>query len=306
MITFALWGGFLFIILFSLLLDFGVFQRKNHVVSLKEALIHTGYWVFISLAFNALIYFYLGSEAALQFFTGYLVEKSLSVDNLFVFLLIFTAFKVPAIYQHKILFWGILGAIFFRFTLIVIGIELITQFHWILYLLGAFLLFTGIKLVTKPEHKIRKEKSFLVAGFKKIFPVAHGDGKGKFFITERGQRKMTILFLVLLTIESTDIIFALDSIPAIFAITTDPFIVYTSNVFAVLGLRELYFLLHRSMEKLRFFRYGLALILCFVGAKLALADIYPISLIVSLSVILSILFGTALLSLTWGKRWSVR
>src|SRR5512134_776259 len=241
--TIWLWVGFNVFILVMLALDLGVFHRKSHVVSLKESLTWTGVWVVLALAFNAGLWHYAGSTKALEFFTGYLIEKSLSVDNVFVFALLFSYFAVPAKHQHKVLFWGILGALIMRAIMIALGAALITKFTWIVYLFGAFLILTGIKMVVKREEEIHPERNPVVRWSKKLMPVTSDYREDKFFVRENGLRMATPLFVVLLLVEFSDLIFAVDSIPAIFAVTTDPFIVYTSNVFAILGLRSLYFAL---------------------------------------------------------------
>jgi tellurite resistance protein TerC len=268
------------------------------LVKFKEACLLSAFWVAIALLFNLFIYFYFGSDWALQFFTGYLIEKSLSVDNLFLFLMIFAHFQTLAAYQRKILFWGILGVLFFRISLILTGVALIDEFHWMFYVFGVFLLLSGVNFMLQKDKVEDPSKSFLYRTFSKIFPVAKGDGGGHFFVRSQGKWKVTSLFLALLMIESTDIVLALDSVPAIFAVTTNPFIIYTSNIFAILGLRALYFVVASSLKKLRYFKYGLAAILVFVGIKMLLADVAPISLPVSLAVILMILGVTMLMSRT--------
>ena len=251
----------------------------------------------LALIFNLFVYIFLGPEKALQFFTGYLIEKSLSVDNLFVFLTIFVHFRVSEELQHKVLFWGILGALVFRLCLILTGIALIDRFHWIFHLLGAFLMFTGIQFALQKQKGTDPADSWSYRFFKWALPFEPRKGKGDFFVKSNGKWKVTSLFIVLLLIETSDIIFSLDSIPAIFAITTDPFIVYTSNAFAVLGLRSLYFILAASLNKLKHYKLGLGAILVFVGFKMFLTDIYAISLPVSLAIIVVILVATTAFSL---------
>lgn len=280
----------------------GVFQKRVHVIQVKEAFLLSGFWIAIALLFNGLIYYFRGAESALQFFIGYLVEKSLSVDNLFVFLMIFTYFKVPSLYQHKVLYWGILGALVFRIVLILVGVGLIEQFHWIMYLLGAFLIFTGAKFALQGEQKLLPEQNWLVRLCKRFIPLSERKELGQFFVVERGKWKMTYLFIVLVMIESTDVVFALDSIPAIFAITTDSFIVYTSNIFAILGLRSFYFALAHSLDKLKYFKFGLSAVLVFIGAKMVLSEIYSIPLMVVLMVIIVILVATTVISLASGSK----
>ncbi|RLT40553.1 MAG: TerC family protein [Chloroflexi bacterium] len=299
------WISFHLFIFFLLALDLGVFNRKSHVISTKEAAVWSAIWIGISLLFNAGVYYFAGHEAGLQFLTGYLLEKSLSVDNIFVFVLLFNLFAVPPIYQHRLLFWGVLGALIMRGALIGVGAYLISQFHWILYLFGLFLVFTGIKLLfQKDDEVIDPDKNPLVRALRRILPVTSGYRGQKFFIREAGQLAATPLFFVLLVVETTDLLFALDSIPAIFAVTQDPFIVYTSNVFAILGLRALYFLLASMMGKFRFLKMGLSGILVFIGVKMLVMDIYHIPITLSLGVIASVLTLSVLASLFIPERKS--
>jgi tellurite resistance protein TerC len=244
---------------------------------------------------------YTNSEASLAFFTGYLIEKSLSVDNIFVFVLIFTYFAVPAAYQHRVLFWGIIGALLMRGTLIAVGATLLKEFHWIIYVFGAFLIFTGIKMALHRNEEVHPENNPLIKLLRRIMPVSENYEGDKFFIRRAGTLMATPLFLVLLMVESTDLIFAVDSIPAIFAVTNDPFIVYTSNVFAILGLRSLYFLLANVMDKFQYLKIGLAFVLTFVGIKMVMVDLYKIPVGISLGVIASILAISVLASL-WKAR----
>ena len=263
-----LWVGFNVFILVMLALDLGVFHHKSHVVSLRESLTWTGVWVVLALLFNAGLWHYMGSQKALEFFTGYLIEKSLSVDNVFVFALLFSYFAVPPVYQHKVLFWGILGALIMRAIMIALGAALITKFAWIIYVFGGFLILTGIKMIVKREEEIHPERNPVVRWFKKLMPVTREYRGDKFFVRENGLRMATPLFVVLLLVEFTDLIFAVDSIPAIFAVTKDPFIVYTSNVFAILGLRSLYFALAGVLDKFHYLKIGLGVVLAFVGVFL--------------------------------------
>ncbi|HET9910275.1 MAG TPA: TerC family protein [Anaerolineales bacterium] len=309
--TIWLWIGFNVFVLFMLALDLGVFHRHSHVVSTKEAAIWSVVWISLAMLFNAGIYFfwdviapqsdYTNSEASLAFFTGYLIEKSLSVDNIFVFVLIFTFFAVPAAYQHRVLFWGILGALLMRGALIAVGATLLKEFHWIIYVFGVFLIFTGIKMALHRNEEIHPENNPLVKLLRRIMPVTENYEGENFFIRRAGRLMATPLFLVLLMVESTDLIFAVDSIPAIFAVTNDPFIVYTSNVFAILGLRSLYFLLANVMDKFQYLKIGLAFVLTFVGVKMVLVDLYKIPVGISLGVIASILAISVLASL-WKAR----
>ncbi len=291
------WIGFYLLIAVLLIIDLGFFHRKGQSIKLKQALILSAFWIAVALLFNLFVYFWFGPESALQFFTGYLIEKSLSVDNLFLFLLIFSHFQIPTVHQHKILMWGILGALVFRISLILVGVALIEQFHWMFYVFGAFLLFSGIKFLVQKEKVEDLSQGFFYRTLTRVLPVVKGDSKGHFFVQRKSKWKVTSLFLALLMIEGTDIVFALDSIPAIFAITTDTFIIYTSNIFAILGLRALYFALSASLNKLKYLKYGLAAILIFVGAKMLLSQFAPISLPVSLAVIAGILGVTTLFSI---------
>lgn len=288
--TLWIWIGFTVFVLAMLALDLGVFHRKAHAVSLKESLTWTAVWVALALVFNAGVWHYAGSQKALEFFTGYLIEKSLSVDNIFVFALLFSYFAVPLKYQHKVLFWGILGALVMRAVMIGAGVVLITRFSWIIYLFGAFLILTGIKMIVKREEEIHPERNPVVGWFKRLMPVTSDYREDRFFVRENGIRMATPLFVVLLLVEFTDLIFAVDSIPAIFAVTTDPFIVYTSNVFAILGLRSLYFALAGVMDKCHYLKLGLGVVLTFVGVKMLLAHSpYQIDTLVSLGVIVTVL-----------------
>lgn len=311
-----LWTAFNFFVLLMLALDLGVFHRKAHAVSAKEALTWTAVWIGLALTFNAGIYFfwnriipnssYSNTEAALAFFTGYLIEKSLSVDNIFVFILIFSFFAVPAAYQHRVLFWGILGALVMRGTLILVGVALLEQFHWVIYLFGAFLIFTGIRMAFHRDEEIHPEKNPVVRFFRKLVPVTENFERDKFFIRRAATWMATPLFLVLLIIESTDLVFAVDSIPAIFAVTRDPFIVYTSNVFAILGLRALYFLLADVMGKFEYLKLGLSAVLTFVGVKMVIADLYKIPVGLSLVVVAGILAASIIISLRKARRQAVK
>jgi tellurite resistance protein TerC len=283
-----------------LLLDLGVFQRKEHEIGIREALGWSAFWIALSLLFNLGLYFWQGSDVALQFLTGYLIEKALSVDNLFVFLLLFMYFKVPGKYQHKVLFWGILGALVMRGALITIGVALITKFHWIIYVFGIFLVFTGVKMGFQKETvEVHPEKNLVVRLFRKIMPVTAGYHGAKFFVKIDGRWYATLLTIVLIVVETTDLVFAVDSIPAIFAITTDPFIVYTSNVFAILGLRALYFALAGLMNLFHYLKIGLAIVLSFVGLKMLLAELYPIPIMVALGVVASVIALSVIASVVW-------
>jgi tellurite resistance protein TerC len=310
--TIGLWIGFNLFVLSLLALDLGVFHRHAHKVSIKEATIWSVVWITIAMVFNLGLYLfwdkvspsssYSNSEAALAFFTGYLIEKSLSVDNIFVFVLIFTFFAVPAIYQHRVLFWGILGALIMRGTLIAVGAMLLKEFHWIIYIFGAFLIFTGIRMAIHRNEEMHPEQNPVVKLLRRIIPVTENYEGDHFFIRRAGKLMATPLFLVLLIVESTDLVFAVDSIPAIFAVTNDPFIVYTSNVFAILGLRSLYFLLAGVVDKFYYLKLGLSFVLAFVGTKMVIVDIYKIPVGLSLGVIASILATSVVASLLRSRR----
>ena len=297
-----LWVGFNVFVLIMLALDLGVFHRKSHEVSVKEALTWTGVWIVLSLAFNVFIYYYFDEEFAVQFLTGYLIEKSLSVDNIFVIILIFSYFHVPSQYQHKVLFLGILGALVMRAIFIFAGIELIHRFHWLIYIFGGFLIITGIRMLFSGDTKIDPEKNFFVRMVRKIMPVTNDYVDDKFFTRVDGALWATPLFLTLVVIEATDLIFAVDSIPAILAISEEPFIVYTSNAFAILGLRSLYFALAGIEKYFKYLKYGLALILVFVGSKMAMAQWFKIPVEISLLVIAVILGVSMVASVRKSKK----
>lgn len=310
-----LWIGFNVFVVLMLALDLGVFHRKAHVVSIKEATIWSVVWIALALLFNLGIYLfwdqlapnsaYSNSQAALAFFTGYLIEKSLSVDNIFVFVLIFTFFTVPPIYQHRVLFWGILGALLMRGALIAVGAALLKEFHWVIYVFGAFLIFTGIRMALHRNEKMHPEQNPLVKLLRKIMPVTENYEGDHFFVRRAGKLMATPLFLVLVLVESTDLIFAVDSIPAIFAVTQEAFIVYTSNVFAILGLRSLYFLLSGVVDKFYYLKLGLSVVLVFVGIKMTIVDLYKIPVGVSLGVIFSILAMSIAASLWRARRMQI-
>jgi tellurite resistance protein TerC len=290
------WILFNVFVLVMLALDLGIFNRKSHVVSVKEALTWTLVWVFLALVFNAIIYFLQGQQKALEFFTGYLVEKALSVDNIFVFIMIFSYFSIPPQFQHKILFWGIIGALMLRVIFIFAGVALIEKFHFTIYLFGALLIYTGYKMFNHNKAKIEPDKNPLLRIFKKYVHVTPGLHEDRLFIRLDGKRFATPLFLVLILIETSDLIFAVDSIPAILAITQDQFIVYTSNVFAILGLRSLYFAISGIVQHFWLLSYGLAAVLIFVGIKMLLIDLYKIPVEWSLLFIVSIIAASIILS----------
>lgn len=300
-----LWVAFIGLILGLLALDLGVLNRKAHVIGTREALWWTAFWIALALLFNGVIYFIYeyhwlgigenirepltGSDAALKYFTGYVVEKSLSLDNIFVIALIFNYFAVPQIYQHRVLFWGILGALLMRGVMIALGVALIRRFDWVIYVFGGLLIATAIKMLVTREDKIEPDRNPFVRLARRLYPVTSDFQGMHFFSWIDGRRAVTPLFLVLLVVESTDVLFAVDSIPAIFAITTDPFIVFTSNVFAILGLRSLYFALAAVMDKFRYLKVSLMLVLVYVGVKMLLSHHHPIPTPISLGVIAGIL-----------------
>jgi tellurite resistance protein TerC len=287
-------------IIAMLMIDLGVLQRKEKDVKIKDALGWSAFWIGLAVLFNVGLGLWHGKEASLQFFTGYLIELSLSVDNLFVFVLIFTFFKVPMQYQHKVLFWGIIGAQVMRGLLIAVGVTLISTFHWILYLFGIFLVVTGIKMgFQKEEMEVRPEKNMLVRLVKRFIPVTAGYHGSRFFLKLEGRHYATLLFIVVLVVETTDLLFALDSIPAIFAITTDPFIVYTSNIFAILGLRSLYFALAGLINLFHYLKIGLSVVLTFVGVKMLLAEILPIPIGITLAVVAGVILLSVGASILW-------
>lgn len=291
------WVGFLAFVILLLAIDLGVFHRKSHEVKIKEALIWSAIWITLALIFNYGVYIFMGKEKALEFLTGYLIEKSLSVDNLFVFIMLFTFFNVNPKYQHKVLFWGILGALIMRAFFIFAGVALINKFHWIIYIFGAFLVFTGIKMLFHKDEKIEPDKNPLVKLFKKIFPLTENMHGSKFFVRINAKTFATPLFIVLLIIEFTDLIFAVDSIPAILAISSDTFIIFTSNVFAILGLRALYFALAGITKYFHYLKYGLSAILVFVGVKMVIVGFYKIPIVYSLLTILGILVVSVITSI---------
>lgn len=296
------WYIFIALILVMMILDLGVFHRKNHAVTTKEAAIWSGVWIALAMLFNVYIYYDMGSDAAINFFTGYLVEKSLSVDNVFVFLTLFQSFRVPAQYQHRVLFWGVIGAIIMRGIFIALGALLIQKFDWIFYVFGAFLLFTAYKLWKDEGHQLDFAELPLIKFCKKHLPMTHGYHDHHFFFKENNKWKFTPLFLVLIAVEFSDVIFAVDSVPAIFAITSDPFIVYTSNIFAIFGLRNLYFLLANAAVKVHYLSVGLACVLGFIALKMICYQIIHIPGPVSLIVILMILSTTAYMSVRYEKQ----
>jgi tellurite resistance protein TerC len=298
----SLWSGFTVFVVALLVLDLGVFHRNAHEVSPREALMWSAIWIGLALLFNLGVYTWFGPERGMEFLTGFFIEKALAVDNIFIFFILFSYFSVPSVLQHKVLFWGILGALVMRAVFIALGAALLQQFHWILYLFGVFLVLTGVKLFLQKDMTIHPERNFLLQLFIRFVPavpVYHGD---RFFIRQSGRWYATPLFFVLVTIEATDLVFAVYSIPAIFAVTTDPFIVYTSNIFAILGLRSLYFLLSGVIQQFHYLKIGLALVLAFVGVKMLLVDLYKLPISISLVVIAVLLGGAIVASLIWPPR----
>lgn len=302
------WAGFTLFILLMLAIDLGLFNRRSHTVSYRQATIWSVVWVSLALAFGAGVFQKLGHTKGIEFLTGYLIELSLSVDNLFVFLLIFSYFRVPAEFQHRVLFWGVLGALVMRAAMILMGAALISRFHWIIYVFGAFLIFTGIRMLRHEESEIHPEQNPVVRLVTRYMPITHYYEGQKFFTRVGGRLSGTLLFLVLVMVETTDLVFAVDSIPAIFAVTRDPFIVYTSNVFAILGLRTFYFLLAGVVEKFHYLKLGLSIVLIFIGIKMLSEDLiekfygYHIPPLLPLSIVATVLIASVVASLIWPKR----
>ncbi|MHA2615475.1 MAG: TerC family protein [bacterium JZ-2024 1] len=296
------WSVFLLFILSMIFIDLRVFHRKVHRMKFREAVLLATFWVSLALLFNLGIYFFFSPQKALEFLTGYIVEFSLSMDNLFVFLVIFTYFSVPAEYQHRVLYYGILGALAFRLTFIVLGVTFLHFFHWLIYVMGAILIFSGYKLFTEKGKQVEPEKNPLFRWAKKIFPITPEYRQEFFFVRDSNGLFATPLFLVLIVVESTDIVFAIDSIPAILAITRDTFIVFSSNAFAILGLRTFYFLLASLMPLFRFLHYGLSLVLIYIGCKMLLSGVYPIPTGLSLLVVSTILLLSVVGSLLFPEK----
>jgi tellurite resistance protein TerC len=292
-----LWTGFLVLVFIMLALDLGVFNRKSHRIGMKEAIFWSVVWTIVAFAFNGWVYYRFGRQQGLDFLTGYVIERSLSFDNIFVFIVIFSYFKVPAELQHRVLFWGILGALISRGFFIVAGTELLSRFEWLIYVFGAFLVYTGVKVLVQKDTEIEPEKNPVVALFRRFFPITDKYHGKHFFIREAGKRLATPLLLVLVVVESTDVVFAVDSIPAVLAITRDPFIVFTSNIFAILGLRALYFLLASLVHKFQYLSYGLGLVLMFVGVKMLIHHYYEIPTAISLWAVVGILTLSIVVSL---------
>lgn len=292
-----MWGGFLAFVVIMLALDLGVFHRKAHVVSFREAMGWSVVWVLCALGFSGLINEGMGSTKALEFLTGYVVEKSLAIDNIFVFVAVFSAFSVPALYQHRVLFWGVFGALLLRAFFILVGAALLAKFHWLLYVFGGLLLITGFKMLLSKGEEENVQDSKTLKLLRRFLPTTDGFREDQFFVKESGKWLVTPLFLVLILVEVVDLIFAVDSIPAIFAITQDPFIVFTSNIFAILGLRSMYFLLADLVHRFVYLKTGLSLVLVFVGTKMLLIDIYKLPIAVSLGVVAALVVGSVVVSL---------
>jgi len=297
-----LWGSFSLFVIGMLALDLGVFHRKSHTVSVKEALTWTAVWIVLAMLFNLFVYHYFDKEKALEFFTAYVVEKSLSIDNIFVIIMIFSYFRVPDAYQHKVLFWGIFGALVMRIIFIFAGIELIHKFHWLIYVFGGFLIFTGARMLFGDDKPLEPEKNPMVKFVRRMFPVTESFEGDKFFVRRDHRIWATPLFIVVMLIEGTDLIFAVDSIPAIISISDDTFIVYTSNVFAILGLRSLYFALAGIEKYFTYLKYGLATILVFVGVKMVIVDFYKIPIELSLIIIAFLLAISMIASVILKKK----
>jgi tellurite resistance protein TerC len=293
----SLWIGFGALVVLILVLDLGVFNRKAHTPSLREAGLFTGFCLSLALGFNGFVAWQRGGSTGLEFTTGYLLEQALSVDNLFVFLVLFRSLAVPREFQHRVLFWGILGALVTRGLFIALGAALIARFHFVFYVFGAILLVTGLKLLLGREQEPHPERNPLARLFKRMFPMTSGYRGASFLVKESGRTLATPLFLALVAVEATDVVFALDSIPAVFGITQDPFVVFTSNIFAILGLRSMYFLLAGIMERFHYLKVGLAFVLLFIGAKMVVSDWVHVSTTVSLSTIVVLLGGSVVASL---------
>jgi tellurite resistance protein TerC len=300
----GLWASFIAFVIAMLALDLGIFHRKAHVVSFREALSWSVVWVCCSLLFSAFLGYAYGATRGLEFLTGYVIEYSLSIDNIFVFVLVFSALKIPLIYQHRVLFWGILSALIMRAGMIFAGTALIAKFHWVIYVFGAFLIITGIKIFVNRHKEDSLDDSAVLKLVKRFVPTSSNLDSAHFFTVENGKRMATPLFLALVLVEISDVIFAVDSVPAIFAITSDPFIVFTSNIFAILGLRSLFFLLAGLVDKFRYLKVGLSVVLVFVGVKMCIVDIYKIPAAVSLLVIVGTLAASIWASIRASNRES--
>ena len=293
------WGGFHLFIFCMLALDLGVFNRRTHAPTMREAATWSAVWIALALGFCGLIFYGEGTQKGLEWVTGYVLEKSLSVDNLFVFVLVFQSFQVDLRHQHRVLFWGVLGALLMRAAMILAGTALLNRFEWMMYVFGGFLVYTGVKMLLVKEAESDPADNWLVRGFRRLLPFDEKGGHERFTVKKDGRRFITPMLLVLLTIELTDLVFAVDSIPAVLAVTRDPFVVYTSNIFAILGLRSLYFLLAKMMDRFHRLKTGLAVVLAFVGVKMCITEWVHIPVQYSLLVIASILAGSVVASLAW-------
>ncbi len=297
-----LWIGFGVFVVAMLALDLGVFNRRAHEISFREALIWTLVWISLALIFNAGIYHYSGSQKGLEFLTGYVIEYTLSVDNLFIFLLIFKYFSVPAQYQHRVLFWGILGALIMRLVFILLGAALLARFEWVVFIFGAIVLLGGLKMMKEEEMEVHPERNLVLRIFRRFVPTTHQDAGASLIVRRDGRIYATPLLLVLLVVEATDVAFAADSIPAIFAVTRDPFIAFTSNIFAILGLRSLYLLVAGAFYRFYYLKWGLGLVLIFVGAKMLISEWVVIPIGPSLGVVGALLGGSLLISFLWPRK----
>jgi tellurite resistance protein TerC len=294
-----LWVGFGIFVVVMMVLDLGVFHRNAHIVKVREALAWCAVWVSLALIFNVGVYFWQGSTKALEFLTAYLIEEALSVDNLFVFLMIFSYFRVDRLYQHRVLFWGILGAIVMRAIFIGMGVALITKFHWIIYFFGGLLIYTGVRMAFEKERELHPERNPVLKLFRRWMPVTDTYDGGRFFVKRNGRPMATPLFVVLLLVETTDLIFAVDSIPAVLAISHDPLIVYTSNVFAIMGLRSIFFALAGIIQLFQYLQYGLSVILVFVGLKMVVSGFFKIPVTIALGVVAGVLAISIITSIWW-------
>jgi tellurite resistance protein TerC len=297
-----LWAGFIALVLSLLALDLGVFNRRDHVITARESLRWTAFWILLALLFGGFVWWQFGPTKAIEYLTGYLIEESLSVDNLFVFVLIFATFAIPREFQHRVLFWGIVTAQVLRATMIVGGIALIERFHWLIYVFGAFLLVTGARLFFHQEEEHSPERSWAFRFFRRVIPATHHFHGHRFFVKEGGRWVATPLLLALLLIEVSDVVFALDSIPAIFGVTLDPFIVFTSNIFAILGLRSLYFAVAQLIGRFEYLKTGLAAVLVFIGAKMLASRFVHVHALVSLAVVVTLLAGSIVFSVVIARR----
>jgi tellurite resistance protein TerC len=302
MVNILSWAVFGAVVLVMLALDLGIFHRKAHEVRMKEALIWSVVWIAVALFFNWGVYLVKGKEPALQFLAGYILERTLSFDNLFVFLLVFNYFKLPNVHHHKVLFWGIFGALVFRAVFFAFGISLLHYFSWMIYVFGIILVWTGAKLAFEKDSKVEPERNIFLKLLKRIVPVTDQYDGGKFLTWINGVLFATPLLVILVVIESTDVIFAVDSIPAVLAISRDPFIVYTSNVFAILGLRALYFVIAELMRLFHLLHYGLSLILVLIGIKMLIASFIPVPTVIALGMILLILAVSIIASMIWPSK----